>query len=359
MSTTYPLSNIVSIELILDAFPITRVGFGTPLFIGTTDPDTDPVTKVNAFTTLAEVLEIYANSTPEYLAAAAFFGQNPKPTRMLIGYKESGETWVEALNDIRAIDDSWFFLTAATRTAGDQSALAAAVNGIAGYRQAHFVSNDTSNVLNNAITTDIGSVLTANNYLTCYAYYHATASVYPDLAALGKMVVSSENSTRIPGTSALTYKKPTGVPASNLTSANVATLTAKRYTWFQNVAGTAPLALGARSGAGVPFDIVYFLGWLQARCNENAFETISRASDRNERIPFNEKGIDQIEAAYKEVLDIAVTAGVIEPFPVITMPTRESTSFADRANRLLAGVRFNSELSGAIEKITALGYLTV
>lgn len=353
-TTNRPLDSIVTVALSLDAFPVDRAGFGTPLFIGTTDPDTDPVTKVNAFTSLAEVLDIYADTTPEYLAAAAFFGQNPKPRRMLIGYKESGETWVEALNDIRAIDDSWFFLATSSRTAGDQAALAAAVNGIAGFRQGHFVSNDTANVLNGAITTDIGSVLNTNSYLTCSAYYHPTATVYPEMATLGRMAVDRDSIRRIPGSVGVDKVQVAGVTPTAYTSAQRTVLNTKRYTFFQTLAQVTR-AEGGRGGAGVHFDTVYFLGWLSARLSENVTELLTRASDRGEKVPYTDFGIDMVESAMREVLDLAVQANVLLPDYTLTMPTRAETPFVDRVNRTLNNADFTANLAGSIDKVNING----
>ena len=355
-TTNRPLDSIVTVSLSLDAFPVERAGFGTPLFIGTTDPDTNPATKVNAFTSLAEVLEIYDQADPEYLAAAAFFGQNPKPTRMLIGYKETSESWVEALADIRAIDDSWFFLTASTRTVGDQAALAAAVNGIAGFRQAHFVSNDTSDVLDGAVTTDIGSVLNANGYLTSFPYYHPTATVYPELATLGRVSVDRDTIKKIPGSVPIEKVQVASVTPKNYSSAQRTVLNTKRYTFFQSLAQVTR-AEGGRGGAGVHFDTVYFLGWLSARLSENVTELLTRASDRGEKVPYTDFGIDMVESAMREVLDLSVQANVLLPDYTLTMPTRAETPFVDRVNRTLNNADFTANLAGSIDKVNINGIL--
>jgi hypothetical protein len=362
----YPLKDIVDLSIRLDAFPVTRAGFGTPLFIGTTDPD--PAPKVAVYTSLEAVAEVYADDEAEYLAAATYFGQNPRPAQLAIGYKSSEETYAEALTAIRAIYDDWFFVTMQSTSVADQTPVATAVSAIAGYRQAHFVSTNTDDVLDGAVTTDIGSVLKASSRLTCFAHYHqqstsGTRSQYPELALLGKMAVSRETSQRIPGTLPATYQPVSGVTNSwffgaptPFSDADRAVLEAKRYTHYDDLSQLVR-AFGCRSGANVPFDTVYFLGWLSARIPENVTETLTRAADRGEKVPFNDQGIAIIEAAVRDVFDTAVSADVVEEGYDLTLPTRAETTFADRVERLLNGATFSAKLTGAIEKVAISGAL--
>jgi hypothetical protein len=247
-------------------------------------------------------------------------------------------------------------LTVESRAVADQTALATAVSAIAGYRQAHFVSNSTADVMNNATTTDIGAVLRDASRLTCFAHYHEDEDLYPELALLGRLVISRETGTTIPGSIPAPYQAPAGITPTSLSDSNRTALGNKRYTYYQTLAQQTR-AFGGRSGNNVPFDVVYFLGWLSARIPENVAETITRAADRGEKIPYNDIGIAQLEAAVREVLNDAVTASAIEPDYTLTVPTRAETSFSDRTARLLNDVRFTANITGAIERVGINGVL--
>lgn len=355
MGITYPISNIVDLSIQLDAFPVERAGFGVPLFIGTTDPGVGQP-KVAVFTSLAAVGVVYDVVDEEYKAAAAFFGQNPKPEKIAIGYRAVGENYATCLAAIREIYDGWFFLTCKTRVATEQTTLMTALAAIPGYRQAHFVSNDTANVLNSGVTTDIGSVLVSGSRLTGFAHYHTDATQYPELATLGTLVVSRETPGSIPGSVSLQFSAPAGITPLDLDDAKRTVLGNKRYTLFQNLAEQTR-AFGGRSGTNVPFDVVYFMGWLSARIPEAVTEVATRARDRGEKVPFNATGIAMMEDAVRGVLNRAVTASAIEPDYDLKAPAREETLFADRVERLLNGVTFTANITGAIEKVGINGVL--
>jgi hypothetical protein len=333
---------------------VTRSGFGTPLFIGPTDP-AGGRPKVASYANLAEVLAVYANNTPEYNAALAFFGQNPKPSKMLIGYKASGEAYDVALAAIRAINDDWFFLTVASRAKADALLLAPIVNALPGLRQTHFTTNE-SITLDGASTTATAVELGNLNLKTAFLAYHPTATLYPEMAVLGRVAIQRETGNVGPGSFPSFYQPVAGITASVFTSTQRALLETRKVNYFQTLANNVRV-FGGKSTGGEWFDVMYFAAWLQARVSENVTELLTRAADRQEKVPFTDDGIAAVEAAITEVLDVAVRIGGILPDYKVTTPKRSQTTFADRTNRYLNGITFVANLQGAVRTVQIRGTL--
>lgn len=80
------LDQIVDIQIDRKTAVVSRASFGIPLLLGKTQRSAN---KVNAFTDMDAVAEVYASTDPEYLAASAMFSQNPKPPKLWIGTREA------------------------------------------------------------------------------------------------------------------------------------------------------------------------------------------------------------------------------------------------------------------------------
>lgn len=364
MSEAALIRDIIDVQIVLDTNAVTRSSFGTPLFIGTTDPT--PGAKVASYANLEEVADVYDVADPEYLAAQAFFSQNPRPNRLLIGYKDGTETYVEALADIRAINDDWFFLTAETRLKADILALAAAVAAIPGLRQSHFVTNEAA-TLDSGSTTATAVELAALNIEGAALYYHSDEDLFPEMAALGRVAVQRESGNLGPGSATLFYQPVQGITGDSFTSTQRSLLETRKVNYFQTLANNTRVFGGKMSG-GEWFDVMYFAAWLQARVAENVTELLTRAADRGEKIPYTDQGIGQVSNKIAEVLDIGVRFGAILETSTdadgntikgytITAPTRAQTTFADRTNRVLNGVSFVANLAGAIKTAQIRGTL--
>lgn len=186
----------VKVTILRDTSAVERVSFGVPLFIGTTDEGVVAASYAN----LEEVAAVYAETTPEYKAALAFFSQQPNPDQIVIGYKSGAQTYSEAMTAIRALNDEWFAVAIESRLEADALGMAAAVSALPGIRQ-FWAATDDAGVLDSADTTDIASQLQALNYDQARVVYHSlAAAAYPELAILGRVLPIVENRTSAPGT---------------------------------------------------------------------------------------------------------------------------------------------------------------
>lgn len=84
MAQGLPVSDVVSVGLILSPTAAVGRNFGTLLITGSS-PVIDTGERIREYSSLGGVASDFGTDTPEYLAATAFFGQSPMPYRVKIG----------------------------------------------------------------------------------------------------------------------------------------------------------------------------------------------------------------------------------------------------------------------------------
>lgn len=80
-----PLSDHVSHVITQDTVGLPRKGFGTPMILSCKSIADSFSERIRTFSDEDEVLSIFASTSPEYLAAAAMFRQEPHPEKVKIG----------------------------------------------------------------------------------------------------------------------------------------------------------------------------------------------------------------------------------------------------------------------------------
>jgi hypothetical protein len=358
------IRNRVQVQILRDTSAVSRVSFGVPLFIGTTEITSPAPLRVARYSNIDEVLAVYADTTPEYKAAAAFFGQTPKPRELVIGYKASGESYVQALTAIRAINDEWFCVAIAANNiaTADATALATAVSALPGLRQVWFRS-DAAGVLDGTSTTDIAAVLKAGNFDQARVVYHSlAATAFPEMAQMGRVIPIPESRTSGPG-SAAWHKQPiVGIPGDTFTDTQLGVIdpkagNGKNVEYFINVAG-AVRTMGGKMAGGEWGEVMHGLAWLETRLSEDVFELLSRAADRRSKVPFTDEGIARVEGVVRDRLQKGADIGLLVDDFTTSSPLRENTEFGDRVNRVLKDVTFEANLAGAIKFVEISGVVT-
>jgi hypothetical protein len=345
----------VQVEILRDTAAVARVSFGVPLFIGPTDEDV----RAASYANLEEVLAVYDDDTPEYLAAAAFFSQQPTPRQLIIGFKDTEETYAQAITAIRAINDEWFAVAIADNDLSTASAtpLATAVSAIPGLRQLWLRTND-ADTLDGASTTDLAAVMAAGNYDQARVVYHSlSATAYPEMAQLGRVLPIPESRTTGPGSAAWHDQPIVGIPGDSFTSTQRAALEAKNAEYFMSVAG-AVRTLGGKMAGGEWGDVMHGLAWLETRMAEDIYELLARAGNRRAKIPYTDEGIARVEGVIRDRLSKGVSTGLLVDDFTTSAPRREDTDFGDRANRILRDLTFEANLAGAIKFAIVQGVVT-
>jgi len=345
----------VVVEILRDTAAVSRVSFGVPLFIG----DTASSPRAASYANMDEVADEFATTDPEYLAALAFFAQQPQPRELIIGNKATEETYVEALAAIRAVNDTWFAVAveANDMAAADATALAAAVSALPGLRQLHLRTND-ADVLVGAEDEDLASVMAAANFDQVRVVYHSlAATTYPEMAILGRVLPIPESRTTGPGSAAWHDQPIVGIPGDVFTTTQRAALDAKNAEYMCQVAG-AVRSLGGKMAGGEWGDVMHGLAWLETRLAEDVYELIARAGNRRQKIPFTDEGIARVEGVIRDRLAKGVDIGLLVNDFTTSAPKREDTAFGDRTNRILKDLTFEANLAGAIKFAQITGVVT-
>ena len=83
---TLPVSNVVNVQIVMSPRAAALRNFGATLIIGSSDViDVGARIQTYAASELPNIASQFGSTSPEYLAAVAFFGQSPQPTEVQIG----------------------------------------------------------------------------------------------------------------------------------------------------------------------------------------------------------------------------------------------------------------------------------
>lgn len=310
-------------------------------------------TRIRFYSDITSVLDDFAATDREYIAAQSYFSANPSPSRIAIGAKRASDPgWTSAMAAIANENNEWYGLVITSRTPADIETVAALIEA-----QPKLFGNATfdANTLLAAADTDIGSVLQASAYERTWTIYNdasdgSALDPFPDAAFFGKMFPT------IPGSATWAYKLLAGVPVSELTATESQAALGKNVNTYEPMGGNNITRYGTMA-SGEFIDIMRGVDWLAARMQEAIFGRLVNLP----KIPFTDKGIAVAELEIRGVLLQGIKNGLISPDTkfTVTVPKAADVSINDRANRQLTDIEFWAPLAGAVHKFTAHGVVSV
>lgn len=343
------LEDIVNVTIDRQTTVPSRVGFGTPLFVGETSAGGIGPDRIRSYNSISEVGGDFAVSDPEFKMAQAAFSQNPRPTVVKIGRKDALDaTWADALAAIELIDNDWYGLAVTTRAQADIEAIAAHIEA---RRKIFIAASADAPVKDPGAVDDVASSLVTSAFArTALMFHNQAATVYPDAAWLGLMLPTD------PGAATWKFKTLNGIPADVLTTTELNAVLDKNANVYTQVGGVNITQEGTMAEPEF-IDVIHFVDWLQARMTERIFGALVN----QDKLPYTNAGITAVESLIREQLDIGVERGGIaaEPEFTVTVPDVLETDSADRAARLLRDITFNARLAGAIHKVEVRGTVVV
>jgi len=344
------LSDIVDVQIDRQSAAVSRVGFGTLLFIFNVASGSEPSARVTSYASLDEVAVDYADTDPAYLAAQAAFSGDLTPEQIKIGYKlDVGETWPEAIQACQDADPDWYALACNTATQADIEAIAADVEARS---KLYTAKTADAAVLDDQDDTDVASTLLSNEYSRTAIIYHSdAASAYPDCAWAGGQLPED------PGSVTWAFKSLPGIPGETFSGSDITALEAKRCTRYETVGGLSRTIGGYTSDPGAFIDVIRGLDWLEQRMAEDVFNRLANAK----KVPYTNAGIAIIEGEARNRLQIGIANGVVadDENLTVTTPQVSDTTSGDRSARILRNVSFTARLAGAIHQVIVRGTVTV
>ena len=254
---------------------------------------------------------------------------------------------VSELADMQAVDDDFYFVLSTSRTEQDILALAQQVETLIKVYGFDTDEADSKDLADLSDTTSIFAQLKALNLDRTFGVWSDDLDNYPVAGWVGG------NAPKDPGSITWKFKNINGASATVFTPTESKNVLDKNANTYETVGGIDIFAEGTVF-SGEFIDIIRGTDWIQVRMQENVFFLLAN----EDKVPFTNKGIEQVKLAAKEILDAAVDNLILQNYE-ITAPDVANTLTADRANRLLKTITFTGQYAGAVHKVEIEGTLSV
>lgn len=270
------------------------------------------------------------------------------------------QTFPEAYATAVAEDPDFFVVLPTTRDETLMVALAAAVE--VHPRMVWFQTDDKTNVCA-APTTDIASLLKAQNYGNTVCLLSTDISSNWSNAALAGATMPDGIYSVNP-----CYTPLTGVTADSFTSTELTNLVGKRCNRLESIADYTVMPgvslvstqggnYGGITSSGQFIDLVAAKYYLEEKVSEAIYNLLFSQP----KIPFTNEGFAQIESVIRETIyNYGVATRIVaDGTVVVTMPDLATYSSTKKSQRWLDGVTGSGTLEGAINKISVSFKLAV
>lgn len=184
---------------------------------------------------------------------------------------------------------------------------------------------------------------------TALIYTHKQSlSEYPAPAWVGRCLPKD------PGALTWAFKRASGVSPSKLTATERGHLEAKHANHYITIAG-ANITRHGEMASGMWIDRQQLVDWLQARVEESLFDLMVS----NDKLPFTDDTVSMAEAAiYGVYKQGAENSGLVLGDFSFSAPKASAQTTADRAARLMRGIKFGGTFTDAVHKLSVTGQIS-
>lgn len=272
---------------------------------------------------------------------------NAVVTNAIMAYSVTTENVNAAscLYDCIAADPDFWAITMEHRTNYEEDAKLI-MEAVATMKRTFFMSSASEAILTNS-TTDIGSYNKSKGYNRSWVFYSADAASYPECALIGRILPEDAGSIN------WKFTVLQGIVADKLSGTQLSNLKAKHVNYIEEVGGAIIVSSEAVMGSGEYVDIVHGIDWLSTEISTNVFGLLKAVK----KVPMTNAGITQVVTYIRGPMDTAVSRQFITKDYKIKQPDISEISNADRASRLLSGIKFRAILQGAANTVIINGGL--
>lgn len=311
-----PVSNVVSVDIIMSPTAATGRNFGALLILGSSE--VIPITeRIRLYSAVEDIGTDFGVTSEEYKAATVFFSQSPAPTEVYVGRwaktlatGESGtvETLLQAVNAVLQYS-SWYGIGIADGDEiadADMISVATAIESASVSRVLAVTTQDPDTAVA-SVTTDLATKLKTGSYSRSFVQY-SSSSKYAALSAFGRAftVNFSGNNTTI----TLKFKQEPTVTYETLTSSQAAAIDGKNANVFVYYANDTAIIQQGVMANGDFFDERHGLDWLQNYVQTNLFNLLYTSTTK---IPQTDAGNTRIMTNVEQSMGQAVTNGLVAP----------------------------------------------
>ncbi len=354
------MDSTVEVLISRETAGVEQKAFGVALILGSTKAFTTSTVgrwRVREYADTDAVEADFISTSPEAIAATAYFSQSPKPSKVMIGQRWTGDTTIaDSITACISENSGWYGLIVCSRIEAD---VVAAATKIEAGGERVFVTASADPTIIDATDTD-SLIDDLKGFDRTFVMYHSTAaSAFPDAGAFGAIA------TMQPGEYTMNLQKIGGLTPDKLTDTQKGTAKTRKISVYTVVGGLNVLQGGAMA-AGEWFDVIVFADWLKARIQETTFGIMARGK---KKIPFTDSGFATLENGVRKVLSDGVDVGGLseESFDEdgnqtggfsITVKDAADVPFNDKAARHADVIKFVGWLAGAIHTTTIRGTIT-
>jgi hypothetical protein len=322
-----PYSRVVNVTLTRkDAFP-TRRGFGIPLFLTRVAiaGKVDATNRTKVYGSIDEVAADWATTSDFYKAAQLAFAQNPRPLQIKAGFYDDTPTgtntamtaaeFSEELDLIENFDGGWYWLCI-NSAARDKAYLDGLISWVEARRKIAILDSNDAGLKDKNNTTNIAARHKGTVERTA-VFYHPDATIFPAFALAAKLGTFDFDNSGSAYTAK--FKRLLGVGAANITSSDVQAVTGFVPALGQDetaghlantqidIGGRDFVVEGSTLTANVFIDEVHATDWIIARTEEEALGLFLN----NDRIPYDDSGMETLASAPRVVMTLADRAGLV------------------------------------------------
>jgi hypothetical protein len=307
----HTMDDVVHVVVNVSPTATALAGFNLALIMGqSVNTAVDAGRRVKEYQGVSEMLEDgYDGVSAVYRAASLYFAQSPKPSRVLVGlqYIDSNEpgnseSYVEAVNAVRALRDDWYALIPSGAAESDILALAQYVEGL---NKVMFVTLTAYSVITEP-TANIAKTLKDAGYRRTLAQYSVQT---PEAAASIAGYVAGAVSRTANSAFTLNAKKEPGVLPEPLTSAQLTLLKIQNVNYCLERGMTYQNFEPGKVCVGAFFDEVLYLDMLASDIQTACADLISNSR----KVPQTEEGMAQFYAAISTACETYVAMGFLAP----------------------------------------------
>jgi len=237
--------------------------------------------------------------SPEAKAAALYFGQTPKPTRLLIGVQGTEETAVQALTACRNANTQWYLCIPVGYAKADLVLLAAYVESATPATTMFCTTSDADVLAGTAGNLCLS--LQASKYRRTLVQYSTYANAAASIA--GYVCGMNDGNTSFD----LSFKTEPGVTVEDLDSTDASILDNENCNYYASYQNTFNIFRLGNMSDGTAFDEVLGLDMLVADMQSAAMSTYMSLP----KVPLTDSGVSMMTNAIVDSLNHALTRGFI------------------------------------------------
>lgn len=278
-----------------------------------------------------------------YKAVQLAFSQSPRPKKIVVsGGTVATGGYVTKITNTRAAYNQFLFLVTDATADADIEAIAAYVQA-----QELFYGVTVEDLVEKG---ELIERLKELGYTrTMVLFNENTTNTVPEAGWIGRF--GSEPA----GSNTWVMKPITGLLPSELTEAQKQYLEDNNVSWLESYEGDDNV-VSARAGKvseGEWIDVMLGVQWITTRMREAVYNVL-----RNQRkVGMSNEGLALIESAIRQVLDRAVSMGILASSPqyTLTLPDILAMTPQERNSRRVSGITFRARLEGAIHFVDIVG----